>query len=140
MKRFKIGVFGAGRGADIAVNFLKLDCDIVAVCEVNPEHGAAAARWLGGDRGTAKAFTDFDEFIKEDMDAVIIANFFHEHAPYAIKCFERGIHVLSECLSNGTMAEGVAMLRAYEKSSSIYMLAERMTTINDTKPMVMKIG
>ena len=124
MNRIKIGVFGAGRGADIARNFMLLDCDIVAVCEVDPEHCAAAAKWLSGDTGEAKAYTDFDEFIKEDMDAVIIANFFHEHTPYAIKCFERGIHVFSECISNGTMAEGVELIRAHEKSNSIYMIAE----------------
>ena len=58
------------------------------------------------------------------MDAVVLANFFHEHAPYAIKCFERNIHVISECISNGTMAEGVELLRAFEKSKSIYMMAE----------------
>ncbi len=43
-----------------------------------------------------------------DVDAVVLANFFHEHAPYAIKRPERNIHVYSECISNGTMAEGVA--------------------------------
>ena len=69
-------------------------------------------------------YTDFDEFIKHDMDAVVLANYAHQHAPFAIKCFERGIHVLSECISNGTMAEGVELIRAYEKSSSIFMLAE----------------
>ena len=124
MKRYKIGVFGAGRGADIARNFMMLDCDIVAVCEVNAEHAAGAAKWLSGDTCETKAYSDFDEFIKEDMDAVIIANFFHEHAPYAIKCFERGIHVFSECISNGTMAEGVELIRAFEKSNSVYMIAE----------------
>ena len=58
------------------------------------------------------------------MDAVILANYFHEHAPYAIKCFEKNIHVFSECISNGTMAEGVELLRAYEKSNSVYLAME----------------
>ena len=69
-------------------------------------------------------YTDFDEFLKHDMDAVILANYFHEHAPYAIRCLEKGLHVLSEGTSNSTMAEGVALVRAAERSSSIYMLGD----------------
>ncbi|MBQ8402154.1 MAG: hypothetical protein IJX14_09520, partial [Clostridia bacterium] len=67
----------------------------------------------------------FDAFLEHDMDAVVLANFFHEHAPYAIRCLERGIHVYSECISNGTMAEGVELIRAAEKHPDVvYMLAE----------------
>jgi predicted dehydrogenase len=122
MKNIKIGVFGAGSGADIAQNFMLLGCDIVAICDFQARRREDAAKRLGGD--SVKQFEDFDEFIKEDMDAVILANYFHEHTPYAIKCFERGIHVFCECISNATMAEGVELIRAFEKSNSVYMLAE----------------
>ena len=122
MKNIKIGVFGAGRGADIAQNFMLLGCDIVAICDFQAGRREEAAKRLGGN--SVKQFEDFDEFIKEDMDAVILANYFHEHTPYAIKCFERGIHVFCECISNATMAEGVELIRAFEKSNSVYMLAE----------------
>jgi len=30
-------------------------------------------------------YTDYDRFLEHDMDAVILANYFHEHAPFAIK-------------------------------------------------------
>lgn len=121
MKRIKIGVLGAGRGIDIAKNFMMLDCDIVALCDFIPERLEHGAKRL--DKSVA-LYDDFDKFIEHDMDAMIVANYFHEHAPIAIKCFERGIHVFCECISNGTMAEGIELLRAFEKSSSIYMLAE----------------
>lgn len=121
MKKIKIGIFGAGRGIDIARNFLLLDCEIVALCEFNEKRAAWGLERLELD---VPVYKDFDEFINLEMDAVVLANFFHEHAPYAIKCMEKNIHVFSECISNGTLAEGVELLRAYEKSSSIYMLAE----------------
>jgi len=121
MKKLKIGVFGAGRGMSIAKNFMLLNCDIVAVCDFREKVLEAALTSLGG---RAAGYKDFDSFIKHDMDAVILANFFHEHAEYAIKCLERGIHVYSECISNGTMAKGVALIRAAEKSKAIYMLGE----------------
>lgn len=121
MKKIKIGVFGTGRGIEVAKNLMLLDCEIVALCDFNKKRLNEGLKNLGLN---VAAYENFDDFIKHEMDAVILANYFHEHAPYAIKCFEKGIHVFSECISNGTMAEGVELIRAYEKSNSIYMLAE----------------
>ena len=121
MEKLRIGVFGTGRGMDIARNFMLLDCELVAICDNNQERREKAAKTLDA---SVAVYDDFDKFVEHDMDIVILANFFHEHAPYAIKCFEKGLHVYSECISNGTMAEGVELLRAFEKSNSIYMLAE----------------
>lgn len=132
MSKIKIGVFGAGRGMDLANNFMMLNCDIVAICDFHKERLEAASKRLGG---TAAVYDNFDEFIEHDMDAVILANYFHEHAPYAIKCFERDIHVFSECISNGTMAEGVELIRAFEKSNSVYMLAENYPQMKFNREM-----
>lgn len=121
MKKLKIGVFGAGRGADLAQNFMMLGCDIVALCDYNPDRVAEGQKLVGT---SVAVYDDFDAFIQHKMDAVIIANDFHDHASYVIKCFERGIHVFCECISNGTMAEGVALIRAFEKSNVVYMMAE----------------
>ena len=123
MERIKIGVFGVGRGMDVAKNFMLQNCDVVALCDNHPERLADAVKKLGD---TVAVYDNFDEFINHDMDAVIVSNFFHQHAPYAIRLMEKGIHVFSECISNGTMAEGVELVRAYEKyrSKAVYMLAE----------------
>ena len=122
MKQVRIGIFGSGsRARQLAEVFLLLGCRIVAVCDTR-ESETAAMRGLVGEGLTL--YSDFEEFIRHDMDAVVLANYFHRHAPYAIRCFERGLHVFSECISNGTMAEGVALVRAHRGSSSLYMLAE----------------
>ena len=122
MNKIKIGIFGAGvRGLDLGKNFLILGCEIVAICEFRSERHSAAIERFGSN---ITIYDDFDAFLNHDMDAVILANYFHEHAPYAIKCFQKGLHVFSECISNGTMAEGVELIRAWEQSNSIYMLAE----------------
>ncbi len=133
MEKIRIGVFGAGRGADIAKNFmLQAGCEIVALCDFHKHRREHGAKKLGGD---IALYENFDEFIEHGMDAVILGNYFHEHAPYAVKCLERGIHVYSECLSNGTMAEGVELIRAAEKSSAIYMLAENYPQMLVNKEM-----
>ena len=122
MKKLRLGIFGTGsRGRSLAHTFMMLDCEIVAICETRECARNEALEMLGGG---VSVYENFEDFINHDMDAVVLTNYFHEHAPYAIKCLERGLHVYSECISNGTMAEGVELIRAFEKSNAIYMLAE----------------
>ncbi|MBR3766675.1 MAG: Gfo/Idh/MocA family oxidoreductase [Clostridia bacterium] len=120
MEKIKIGIFGLRRGSSFIDEIRFNGGEIVAVCEKDEEHTKTVLSEIEG----AAVYTDFDEFIKHPMDAVLIANFCPEHAGYAVKCLEKNIHVLSECLSNGTLAEGVKLVEAAEKSSAIYMLAE----------------
>ncbi len=132
MKKLRIGIFGAGRGIDIAENFMLLGCEIAGLCDFNKERVKIGLENLGTE---VPVYENFDELIEQDIDAVVIANYFHEHAPYAIKCFEKNIHVFSECISNGTMAEGVELIRAYEKSNSVYMLAENYPQMKFNREM-----
>lgn len=59
-----------------------------------------------------------------DMDAVVLANYAHEHAPYAIKAMKLGKHVLSEVLPVQTMKEAVELIEAVEETGMIYAYAE----------------
>lgn len=121
MKKIKIGIFGVRRGRDYAKSFLYLNCDIVAICESREQIRKEAAEALGLKSGI---YDNFDAFIEHDMDAVFIANYFHEHTPYVLECFKRNIHVLCECITNATMAQGVQLMQAYANTKSIFMLAE----------------
>ena len=121
MKNLKIGVFGTGRGYSIAKDFMMLNCEIVALCDFNKERLQKTASQMDD---SVALYDDFYKFIEHDMDAVILANYFHEHTPYAIECFKRNIHVYCECISNGTMAEGVELAKAYKDTKSIFFLAE----------------
>ncbi|MBQ7897878.1 MAG: Gfo/Idh/MocA family oxidoreductase [Clostridia bacterium] len=121
MKKIRLGVFGVRRGSYYFESFLANNADIVAICDVDELYMKKAVDKLGGNVTTYKSF---DEFIEHPMDAVFVANYFHEHAEYAIRCLEKNIHVLCECTANSTMAEGVKLVRAAEKSKAFYMLAE----------------
>lgn len=121
MEKIRVGVFGVGRGMDLAQYFTMQGAEIVAICDNHKGRRDAAMSQLNE---SVACYEDFDSFIEHPMDTVILANNFYQHAPYAIKCFERNIHVLSECISNGTMKEGVELIRAFGKSKSIYMLSE----------------
>lgn len=121
MKKIRVGIFGVGRGMTLARAFMLLDAEIVAVCDHHKERREKALKQLDA---SVASYERFEDFIEHPMDVVVLANNFYQHAPYAVECFRRDIHVFSECVSNGTMGEGVALVRAFEKSKSIYMLAE----------------
>lgn len=115
----KIGVIGVRRGMHIAGAAKHLDMELAAICDTWEEKLNEAGKTLN-----VATYTDFDKFLEHDMDAVIIANYFNEHAPFAIKALKAGKHVLSETSCNSTIAEGVELCREVEKSGCIYMLAE----------------
>lgn len=122
MRKVKIGIFGLGRGASFYDNIILNDGEIVAVCDMSEDKLNEAKVHLGEN---LPVYKDFESFINHPgMESVFLCNYFHEHTPYAIKALEKGIHVLSECCSNATMADGVALVRAAEKSKAFYMLSE----------------
>ncbi|MBE6631299.1 MAG: Gfo/Idh/MocA family oxidoreductase [Ruminococcaceae bacterium] len=129
----KIGIFGVFRGAAFYNSFLANNAEIIAVCDMNKKRTDAARSVLG--EGLA-VYDDFDRFIEhEGLEAIMLCNYFYEHAEYAIKALEKGISVLSECTSNATMADGVALVRAAEKSKGVYMLSENYPFIASNREM-----
>jgi predicted dehydrogenase len=123
MKRsIKFGIFGLRRGATFYKNILANNADIVAVCDREESKLNAAREQLGSDVAT---YRNFDEFIEhKGLEAVFLCNNFNQHTDFAIRALEKNIHVLSECTSNSTMAEGVRLVRAAEKTNAVYMLSE----------------
>lgn len=116
----RVGVFGVGRGESFARGASEaVGMKLVALCDSWEERLQEVGRQYD-----AVTYTDYDKFLEHDMDAVILANYFHQHAPFAIKALEAGKHVMSETSANKTLAEGVALCRAVEKSKKTYMFAE----------------
>ena len=119
-KKVRLGIFGVKRGGDLGRAALLSNAEIVALCDKDEKRMKEAINHFPD----ATVYNNFEDFINHPMDGVILANYFHEHAPAAIRLLEKGIAVLSECTSNSTMAEGVALVRAVEKSNAVYMLSE----------------
>ena len=69
MKRLRVGVFGAGRGCDLAQNFLLLDCDIVALCDSREDRIREGLRLIPEPEAI---YHDFDSFIAHDMDGTVL--------------------------------------------------------------------
>lgn len=126
-----LGVVGVGRGYDLARSGADAaGMRVVALCDQPGPRLERVAHETG-----ATAYSDFDRFLAHDCDAVIIANYYHQHAPLAIKALAAGKHVLSETAACFTLAEGVALIRAVERSGRTYMLAENYPYIRFNQEM-----
>lgn len=134
-KKYKIGVFGAGRGKTM-MNYCKHsgNAELVAVCDFRKERIEEAEMEYGAD-GLITYYTDFADFLKHDMDCVVLANYANEHAPYAIRCMEAGKNVLSEVLPVQTMKEAVELVEAVERTGMTYVYAENCAYMPAPKKM-----
>ena len=121
----RIGVFGAHRGMSMIKMLLGYpEAELVAVCDMHvPSLEKVRERAQQANMDVA-LYECFDDFIKHEMDAVVLANYATEHATYAVRCLDLGLHVLSECLPCETMAQAVELVEAVERSGKIYAYAE----------------
>jgi len=109
-----------GRGSGFARGAVEsLGMKLVALCDIWEEKLNSLGKELG-----VSTYTDYDKFLEHGMDAVILANYFHQHAPFAIKALGAGMHVMSETSACFTLAEGVKLIETVEKSGKIYLFAE----------------
>ncbi|MBR5618710.1 MAG: Gfo/Idh/MocA family oxidoreductase [Clostridia bacterium] len=123
MKKVRIGVMGAYRGTSM-INYCEQadNAQVVAICD----------KWVEGlERQKAALndpnityYTNFEDFIRHDMDAVVLANYANEHAPFAIRAMKAGKHVFSEVLPVQTMQEAVELIETVEETGLVYAYGE----------------
>ena len=106
-KIVKYGVIGLGRGADVAAEGIGLaGAKLAAACDHNHEIMAKAKEKFESLGETdVQYFSDYDEMLKTDIDAVIVATEAIYHVPIVKKALEAGKHVLSEIPSINTVEE-----------------------------------
>ena len=122
-KVIRMGIWGLGRGRAFIDQCKALNIEIVAGCDIH-KGMCEDFRKICPD---AVITRDEDEFLAQDMDAVLVATYFFAHARDAIKALKSGKHVLSEISAFFTPAEGVRLVEAVEESGKLYMLAENYT-------------
>ncbi len=94
----KYALIGCGR---IAVNHIKAavnnDLELVAVCDVVPEHIDVLFEKTGYDKPVER-YEDYKRMIEDhaDLEIVSIATDSGAHARIALDCIDRGIHVIIE--------------------------------------------
>lgn len=123
MKKVRIGVLGAYRGTSM-INYCKTasNAEVVAICDKAPFALESQRKLLGEDGITY--YDNFEDFIRHDMDAVVLANYANEHAPFAIRCMKAGKHVFSEVLPVQNLKEAVELIECVEETGLVYAYGE----------------
>ena len=131
--RVRIGVLGAGRGMSV-MNYCRISENAVlaAVCDKDERCLAEAKARFGPQ---VRYFSDYDAFLKEELDLVVLANYANQHAPFAVKALNAGKNVLSELLPVQNMKEAVELAEAAERSGKLYMYGENCCYMPAPKKM-----
>ena len=125
MKKIKLGVLGGYRGKSMMEYAVRSDdCTLTAVCDYSKAVLDDCARYFEERQYPVALCSDFESFLSCDMDAVVLANYANEHAPYAVRCLKRGLHVFSEVLPVATLKEAAELCDAVEESGKVYFYAE----------------
>lgn len=125
MAKIKVGVFGGGRGFTMIRQLLgSEDAELVAVCD-KYQPLLDRVQKKAEEVGTkVTLYNNFEDFFNHDMDAVVLANYANEHAPFAVRLLDSGRHVMSEVLTCATMQQAVELIEAVERSGKVYTYAE----------------
>jgi predicted dehydrogenase len=126
MNKIKVGVLGATRGWELseAALFDHPWAELAAICEkFEFLREATETKFMGMGR-KVKCYSNFDDLLSSDIDALVLANYGNEHAPYAVKALKAGKHVLSEVQPCQNLAEAVKLCEAVEQSGKVYAYAE----------------
>ena len=115
----RVGVLGAFRGRAFAETAAASGMKLTAVCDNFKTRLDKVCSELN-----VPGYESFDDFIKQDFDAVVIAAPFQMHAYFSKLALRAGKHVLSETSCNATLADGVELYRIAQETGLCYMLAE----------------
>ncbi len=134
--KVKFGVFGAGRGLDLMRSLAAHpDASVVAICDARAD-ALDRAKMRAAELGLKVAlYSDFDKFLNHDFDAVVLANYANEHAPYAVRALDAGRHVLSEVLAVETLSQAVSLVEAVKRSGKVYAYAENYCYFRSVQEM-----
>jgi len=124
----RLGIIGLGRaGSWHLENWQQVEgTTVIAACDPSPA-SRRKARELG-----LKAYEDpMDMIAREKLDAVDIVTPPAQHAPIAVACLERGLHVLCEKPLATTVGAALRMLRTAARTRRQLVLATKFRHVPD---------
>lgn len=120
MRKLRAGIVGCGgiaNGKHLPAMKRNGHFEIVAFCDLIEERAQKAKEEYGTP--DAKVFTDYQELLKEDLDAVYVLTPNNAHAPVSIAAMEAGKHVMCEKPMAKTYAEAKAMVETAERTGKL---------------------
>jgi len=138
-KSVRVGVVGTGnRGTHL----LRLLCgmegvQVLAVCDIEPAHAERAQALAAQIQGTRpEAYTQGPEAYKmlcdrDDLDAVVIATPWEDHAPMSVYAMRAGKYAASEVPCAITMEQCWDLVNTHEQTGVPFMMLENWSFRRD---------
>ena len=120
MRKLKVGVVGCGGIANakhLPAMKRNGNFELVAFCDLLEERALKAKEEYGTE--DARVYTDYQELLKEDVEAVYVLTPNSSHAPISIAAMEAGKHVMCEKPMAKTYAEAKAMVETAERTGKV---------------------
>ena len=120
MRKLRVGVIGCGgiaNGKHLPAMKHNGNFEIVAFCDLIEERAQKAKKEYGTE--DAKVYTEYEELLKEDVEAVYVLTPNSSHAPISNAALEAGKHVMCEKPMAKTYAEAKAMVETAERTGKI---------------------
>ena len=120
----RVAVIGVGtRGSYLLSHTLKIPgVNVVAICDLDAQRLAAAAKQVSAAGGSARTYTDFRKLIDEskDIDAFIIATPVDTHRMIAVASLEAGKNVYCEKPMSNKPEDANVMVLAAKNAKGIF--------------------
>ena len=120
MRKLRVGVVGCGGIANrkhMPAMKKSGKFEIVAFCDLIEERAKKAKEDFGTE--DARVYTNYEDLLKEDVEAVYVLTPNSSHAPISIAAMEAGKHVMCEKPMAKTYAEAKAMVETSERTGKI---------------------
>ena len=119
-ERVRVGSIGVGNQGGEKNNLRGFQKNVVAVCDVDKNHLAAAAGFVEKAGTRPQTFGDFRKLLdSKDVDAVVITTPDHWHALVTIHACQAGKDVYCEKPLTLVVAEGRAMVNAARQNNRV---------------------
>jgi predicted dehydrogenase len=119
-KKLRYGIIGCGGIANgkhlPALNKMD-DVEVAAFCDIIPERAKKANQDYSGDKG--KVFTDYQELLREELDAVCVLTPNSSHCEITVAALKSGKHVICEKPMAMNYQEAQEMLAARDESKKL---------------------
>jgi len=116
-----------GRAANTIRDFLLLDENIVALCDVDLTRLEKGAALAGSRFPNARRYQDYRKLFEteKDLDAVVVTTPDHMHAPISLLAMSRGLHVFCEKPLTRTVWEARQMRDMARKSGVVTQMGNQ---------------
>jgi predicted dehydrogenase len=127
----RFGVIGLRRGASfVRVCRAAQGATVTALYDIDAEAVGTAAAGID-----AQPFSNYEDFLNADIDAVVVASPLPFHAGQAAQALRAGKHVLSEVTACLDLDQARDLVAAARESSAIYMMAENYRYLDEVETL-----